>query len=162
MRLYAPLETLFVTSPFGMRNGSMHNGTDFRAAVNTPIYAPADGRVTSMYSSHRGGKQLIIEHTQLNKRTGYAHLNGYVKKIGETVKAGELIAYSGNTGVGTGPHLHFTVTDTVSNKKLDPMTVIEDNKKSYGQGNPKQLIIGLLLAISTLVILTIIYNRNND
>ncbi len=97
------------------------NAIDFAVKIGTPIYAARGGKVVALKESNTKGKfdksygkyanYIIIEHS--DKTLGkYYHLkqNGVVLNIGDIVKQGDLIAYSGNTGYTSGPHLHFTVT----------------------------------------------------
>ena len=97
-----------ISSRFGPRWGSMHYGLDIAVPIGTPIRAAADGRVT--WSGARGsyGNLVIIDHGQ-RVETRYAHNSRLAVKAGETVKRGQIIAYSGNTGRSTGPHLHFEI-----------------------------------------------------
>jgi murein DD-endopeptidase MepM/ murein hydrolase activator NlpD len=110
-----------VTSKFGNRNAPVngastnHNGVDIAAAVGTPIVAPLDGIISDINTHKTGGKQLIIKHVN-GYKTGYAHLSGYNVKVAEKVKQGQIIAFVGNTGVSTGAHLHFTVTNPLGIK----------------------------------------------
>jgi murein DD-endopeptidase MepM/ murein hydrolase activator NlpD len=125
-----PLKNIIITSPFGYRTHpvtgekrSFHNGVDLKAALNTGIYAPFDGVVKNIYINFAGGLQLIIEHTN-GYTTGYAHLNSTNNLIiGSQVKKGQLIGYTGSSGQVTGPHLHYTITDTLTNIKLDPQQI---------------------------------------
>ncbi len=97
----------------------MHYGTDFSIKRGSPVYATGDGVVRFTKSSFGGyGKQIEINHG-FGYRTKYAHLNEFVVKKGQKVKRGELIAYSGNTGKSTAPHLHYEVIK--DNKKVDPV-----------------------------------------
>lgn len=103
-----------ISSPFGWRvhpktgKKSFHNGIDIACPAGTPIIAPFDG-VVALTRSSSGGIQLILTH-EGGLRMGFAHLSGYADGIkpGVRAKAGQVIAYSGNTGRTTGPHLHFT------------------------------------------------------
>ncbi|MDP1706578.1 MAG: peptidoglycan DD-metalloendopeptidase family protein [bacterium] len=107
-----------------------HNGVDFRASVGTPILAALDGRIkntdnndigTSRWQKFQYGRYILIEHG--NGITSlYGHLSKTVVSPGQTVKTGDLIGYSGNTGYSTGPHLHFTFywTPSVQLKKISP------------------------------------------
>lgn len=116
-----------VTSPFGKRKAPVagastyHNGVDIGVPVGTEVVAPWDGTVLSVFSNEAGGRQMIITHTN-HYRTGYAHLSGYIATKGQKVKAGQPICRSGNTGRGTGAHLHFTLTDP-DGAKIDPQTM---------------------------------------
>lgn len=90
----------------GMRK--MHHGVDVALPVGTPLTAPADGIVAHKGSGASGGYTLIVEHAP-DLFTVYYHLQkpSHLSK-GQSVRQGEVIAYSGNTGrASTGPHLHF-------------------------------------------------------
>ncbi|RED95608.1 peptidoglycan DD-metalloendopeptidase family protein [Marinoscillum furvescens] len=96
-----------------------HNGVDFSLPQGTPIYATGDGTVKFTRSSYTGyGKQIEIDHG-FGYTTKYAHLSEFVVKRGQKVKRGELIAYSGNTGKSTAPHLHYEVK--IDGKPVDPV-----------------------------------------
>lgn len=102
-----------ITSPFGLRKHpvtglyKLHNGVDFGVPEGTPIIAPADGKVEVVNNSTTGGKQIVIRHNWFY--TGYAHLSQQLVSVGQQVKQGDIIGYTGSTGQVTGPHLHFTV-----------------------------------------------------
>lgn len=112
-----------ITSKFGARPHPVtkepvfHNGIDIAVSLNTQVIAPANGKVVNIYENAQGGKQLILEHSD-GIRTGYAHLSSYKVVRGQNIKAGQIVALTGNTGQSTGPHLHLTVT--VKGKKVDP------------------------------------------
>ncbi|WP_080056742.1 M23 family metallopeptidase [Spirosoma aerolatum] len=105
-----------ITSEFGNRinpinsQPEFHNGIDIASPEGTSILAPADGRVTSLYTNASGGKQLTIMHDN-GFVSGYAHLSKYAVKMSDKVYQGDLIGYVGSTGQVTGPHLHFTLKD---------------------------------------------------
>ena len=87
----------------------MHYGQDFSIPKGTPIFATADGRVSVLKSSFGGlGKYIYIDHGN-GYKTVYGHLDKFNVKRGQKVKRGELIAYSGNSGRSTAPHLHYEV-----------------------------------------------------
>lgn len=114
-----------ITSGFGQRiiGGvlSDHNGVDIAVVFGTTIKCPLDGVVATKNVHKTGGNQLILTHLN-GYKTGYAHLSKYADGLiqGKTVKKGDIIAYSGNTGKSTGPHLHFTVTNPLG-LKVDPL-----------------------------------------
>lgn len=124
-KLLYPIANPKITSAFGSRKHpvtgvvSFHNGIDLAAAVGTAVAAPADGLVHSIYSNTEGGNQMTIKHDN-GFTTGYAHLSRYAVKAGDRVKSSQLVAYTGNTGQTTGPHLHFTLKDESGNL-LDPV-----------------------------------------
>ena len=114
-----------VASGYGMRIDPflkvrrMHYGLDFSVKKGTPIYATADGKVVIIKSSFGGlGKHIYMYHGN-GYRTVYAHLNKFNVKKGQKVKRGELIAYSGNTGRSTSPHLHYEVHK--NGEKINPI-----------------------------------------
>jgi len=87
-----------------------HDGIDFLANVGSKIFATGDGVVK--HASRKGtyGRLLIIDH-EFGYETYYGHLSSFAKDIrpGTKVKRGQLVAYSGNTGLSSGPHLHYEV-----------------------------------------------------
>lgn len=92
-----------------------HNGIDFRAPIGIPIMAVEDGKVRVVGNNGRiqYGRYIVVEHDN-NLSSLYAHLSSQVVSNGETVKRGQIIGYSGNSGYAFGPHLHFTVYWTPS------------------------------------------------
>lgn len=99
----------------------MHWGMDFTAPVGTPVYATGDGKVTEVKGSKRSrvgfGLELKIDHGY-GYETLYGHLNAFNVKRGQLVKRGDVIAYVGNTGGSTAPHLHYEVHK--DGKKVNP------------------------------------------
>jgi len=84
-----------------------HHGIDYAGSIGTPIKAAYKGKVIFMGTKGGYGKTVIMRHPG-GYKTLYAHLNGFNNKVrGKSVKKGALIAYLGNTGRSTGPHLHF-------------------------------------------------------
>ncbi|MCV3439614.1 peptidoglycan DD-metalloendopeptidase family protein [Campylobacter lari] len=127
-----------ITGNFGWRHHPIlnkkefHPGIDLRAALNTPIYAPANGVVEyAAYSNNGYGYSVILIHN-FGFKTVYAHMmRKDVVKAGQFVKKGDLLGYTGNTGLSTGPHLHYEVR--FINKLLDPKIFIDLNRKNYEQ-----------------------------
>jgi len=95
-----------------------HDGMDFTGKIGTPIYATGDGVVKVARKERGYGKKIVIDHGY-GYTTVYAHLNGYNVKRRQKVKRGEIIGYLGNTGVSTGPHLHYEVRK--NNRPLNPI-----------------------------------------
>ena len=114
--LKSPLKYAHVTSKFGSRFHPVlkylkaHNGVDYGAAVGTPVWAVADGTVTAAGYSGGNGNKVCIRHAN-GWETCYLHLSRYGAGVrtGSRVSQKQVIAYSGNTGLSTGPHLHFAM-----------------------------------------------------
>ncbi|MBQ1090175.1 M23 family metallopeptidase [Streptomyces sp. B93] len=86
---------------------SVHTGIDFPVAYGTTVMAATDGTVRTEYNSAYGNMMIVTAMD--GTETWYCHLSSYQVLSGTTVKAGDAIAYSGNSGNSTGPHLHFEV-----------------------------------------------------
>lgn len=85
-----------------------HYGIDYRLPENTRILAATDGQVTRTFQNKFGGNVLEIKEAHQPYYQWYMHLNEFKVRAGDTVKAGDVVALSGNTGSQTtGPHLHF-------------------------------------------------------
>lgn len=103
-----------MASGYGMRMHpilkyrKMHNGMDFTAPRNTPIYATGDGEVIKASRASGFGKVVYIDHG-FGYVTKYGHMNKFNTKKGRKVKRGDIIGYVGNTGLSSGPHLHYEV-----------------------------------------------------
>ncbi len=96
-----------------------HFGMDFTASVGTEIYSTGDGVVSLVRSSKRGyGNEIIIDHG-FGYKTLYGHMSKFNVKEGQHVKRGEIIGFVGNTGLSTGPHLHYEVI--LNNQKVNPV-----------------------------------------
>ena len=113
-----------VTSHFGGRKSpggigsTNHKGTDFAAPMYTKIYAAKSGTVTRAANKYDGYGNCVIIYHGTGNYTLYGHLSSFAVKEGDTVTQGQLIAYSGNTGNSTGPHLHFGIQE--NNTWVDP------------------------------------------
>ena len=109
-----PLGYIYITSPYGTRWGSVHRGVDFRASVGSQVTAMADGIVAGTGDTDQTcagasfGKFVLIKYDNGLAST-YGHLSLIVASKGQKVKRGQLVAYSGNTGYSTGPHLHVSI-----------------------------------------------------
>lgn len=127
--LKTPVVGCPVSSPFNpkrfhpvLKRIRPHNGIDWACPTGTPVMAFADGIVTFAEWKGGNGNLLVIEHAH-GYTSLYAHLYGFgvgIKK-GVRVKQGQVVAMVGNTGISTGPHLHFAVK--YKDKYLDPATV---------------------------------------
>lgn len=97
----------------GVRTQGVHgyNGVDLAAPVGTPILAAADGEViVARGSGWNGGygQYVVIRHSN-GTQTLYAHASSVIVGVGQRVAQGQVVAYVGNTGKSTGPHLHFEI-----------------------------------------------------
>jgi len=109
-----PVEEGYVSSSFGYRTSpftdrkEFHKGLDIASKRGTPIIATADGVVS--FAGEKGllGNTIVVDHGY-GFVTRFGHAHKLLKKRGETVKRGEVIAYVGNTGRSTGPHVHYEV-----------------------------------------------------
>jgi murein DD-endopeptidase MepM/ murein hydrolase activator NlpD len=121
--LRTPLDTVRITSSFGMRHHPilgytrMHAGIDFGAPTGTPVYAAGDGVVERAGWAGGYGRWLQIKHAG-GLETGYGHLSRWAVKAGQHVHQGQVVAYVGSTGLSTGPHLHYEIM--VHGKKVNP------------------------------------------
>ncbi|WP_200259006.1 M23 family metallopeptidase [Streptomyces sp. HSG2] len=86
---------------------SVHSGIDFPVSYGTSVKAATDGTVRTQYNSAYGNMMVVTAKD--GTETWYCHLSSYQVPSGSSVKAGDQIAYSGNSGNSTGPHLHFEV-----------------------------------------------------
>lgn len=85
-----------------------HEGMDFSAPVGTPVYATAEGKVSTASWQGAYGNMVELDHGY-NYTTRYAHLSKINVRPGQTVHRGDMIGLVGNTGKSTGPHLHYEV-----------------------------------------------------
>ncbi|MFI9153895.1 peptidoglycan DD-metalloendopeptidase family protein [Streptomyces sp. NPDC053367] len=98
---------------------SLHTGIDFPVSYGTPVMAATDGTVRTQWNSAYGN--MLIVTAMDGTETWYCHLSSYQVPSGSTVKAGDQIAYSGNSGNSTGPHLHFEVRPG-GGSSIDPLS----------------------------------------
>ncbi len=116
-----PLDEIYVTQQFGVTNASArlyvsgsHNGTDFKAPLGTPVKSAGYGKVIGTGDTDAtcprasfGSWVLITYDNGLS--TIYGHLSVVKASVGQSVKTGDIVGYSGNTGYSTGPHLHVSM-----------------------------------------------------
>lgn len=121
-----------ITSSFGdvdpkYRDGLPHKGVDFGCPIGTPVRACFDGEVISVHRAEEGteknrraGNRVLIDSSDKTTRARYFHLSSFKCKVGQKVMEGDIIGVSGDTGVVSGPHLHFELRtlpeDTVAFK----------------------------------------------
>jgi len=117
-----------ITMVFGTReyvNGKVsgrHRGCDFRAKVGTPVKAPHNGKVIFARHLKAFGGTLVIDHGQ-GIQTLYFHLSKILAPVGTKVGRGQVIARTGNSGISSGPHLHWGMS--VHNVRVDPLQWVE-------------------------------------
>lgn len=134
----SPIEYHGITSRYGYRihptlgKREFHRGCDMKAAMNTPVYASADAIVEwSGYHKKSGfGRLVILEHAY-GFKSYYGHLNKTVVKSGSFVKKGTLIAYTGNTGMSNGPHLHYEIR--FIHRNVNPFLFIKWTQQNYDE-----------------------------
>ena len=107
-----------VTSGFGVRWGRMHEGIDIAVGEGTPVRAAAAGTVIYAGWMSGYGNLVAVDHGN-GLSTAYAHNSSLAVSVGQSVAAGEIVSYSGNTGNSTGPHVHFEVR--VNGSAVDPL-----------------------------------------
>jgi murein DD-endopeptidase MepM/ murein hydrolase activator NlpD len=123
--LKSPLKFTRITSGYGTRvhpilgYSRVHTGVDFGAPTGTPVWAPADGTV--LFAGRKGGYGNLVMLRHANGyQTLYGHLSSIKVKAGARVQQKAVIAAVGNTGLSTGPHLHYGMT--LHGKPVSPMT----------------------------------------
>lgn len=113
-----------ITSPFGTRKSPFGYGTEFHPGIDisvpqgTPVKAAGKGVVTYAGWLSGYGKAVIINHGY-GIQSVYGHNSQILVEVGQSVKRGDIIAKSGNTGRSTGPHVHFEIR--VNGNPVDPM-----------------------------------------
>jgi murein DD-endopeptidase MepM/ murein hydrolase activator NlpD len=115
-------------SGFGMRRHPilgytrMHSGVDWSDDTGAPIFAAGNGTVIHADWSSGYGRRIEIQHLN-GYVTTYSHLSGFARGIqeGQKVRQGQIIGYVGNTGLSTGPHLHYEVA--INGNYVDPMRI---------------------------------------
>jgi murein DD-endopeptidase MepM/ murein hydrolase activator NlpD len=126
-----------ITSAFGNRIHPIykvslfHSGIDFSASEGTRVQSTGDGVVAYSGYDKGYGQKITINHG-FGYKTIYAHLSKSLVRQGQKIKRGEIIALSGNTGISTGPHLHYEVQK--DNVKVNPTAYFFD------ESNPDKFI----------------------
>lgn len=117
-----------IVSPYKVRKGHKHQGTDLGVGYGNPIYAAFDGIVrVALPPRQTGGygNVVVLRHPN-GLETYYGHMTHYVVETDDLVKAGEIIGYCGSTGRSTGPHLHFETR--YMGQSFDPERVFDFEK----------------------------------
>lgn len=128
-RWVMPIQNAQLTSPYGYRSHPVvgevifHAGVDLAAPLRTPIVAARGGTVVKAdYQKDGAGYYVVIDHLDGYKST-YMHMNRYKVEVGQVVFAGQVIGECGQTGVATGPHLHFEISK--DDKVVNPSDYID-------------------------------------
>lgn len=128
-----PTKSNRLTSPYGYRARfkRMHKGVDIGIRMNDTIYAAFDGKVRLTNFEAKGyGNYVILRHPN-GLETVYGHLNRFLVKPNQTVRAGQPIALGGSTGRSTGPHLHFETR--YMGYAINPQAIVDiANKRTQG------------------------------
>lgn len=125
-----PIQAAYNSSSYGWRpdpftgQKAYHHGLDFSAESGTTIYAAADGIVAQAERVPDYGNIVRVDHG-FGLDTRYAHLSGFLVKVGDRVSKGQPIALVGSTGRSTGPHLHYEVR--LNGVPLDPRKYLQNN-----------------------------------
>jgi murein DD-endopeptidase MepM/ murein hydrolase activator NlpD len=116
------------SSGFGKRTAptkgasTYHKGIDWSVPTGTAVYASCGGTVAKAGWGSGYGYVVYINHED-GRQTRYGHLSKVLVKVGQTVKQGEKIALSGNTGITTGPHLHFEIL--INGTQVNPLKYLQ-------------------------------------
>ena len=125
-RAVFPISGARLTSSFGPRWGTTHNGLDVAAPMMTPEYAAADGVVIQAGPASGFGLAVYVQHDN-GDVTVYGHMEQVLVEAGQVVRAGDTIALVGNRGQSTGPHLHFEVRSGGANgTPINPITWLSE------------------------------------
>lgn len=136
---YSRISSPFTTKRFHpvLKIYRAHLGIDYAASIGTPVRAAGNGKVVFAGDKGGYGKAIEVSHDGSYK-TLYAHLNGFSKSLrrGQNIKQGQVIGYVGNTGLSSGPHLHFGLYR--NNNAINPATVVKIAKNSLGGKDLKE------------------------
>ncbi len=128
----AALTTGRVTSCYGPRWGTVHQGVDIAAPIGTPVHAPEGGVVLQAGPASGFGQAVYVQHGD-GTITLYGHVDRFLVSAGDVVSAGQQIATVGNKGQSTGPHLHFEVHEGgLYASRVNPMPWLQAHGISLG------------------------------
>lgn len=116
-----------VTSRFGPRRGSFHDGLDISAPLGTPILAAASGEVIYSGALRGYGNIVILRHRD-GYATVYAHNQKNLVREGERIRRGQVVARVGQTGRASGPHLHFEIRK--DNLARNPLRYLPEDRRT--------------------------------
>lgn len=155
MLMKTPVDGARISSRFGRRfhpvlgYNRMHKGIDFAVPTGTPVMAAGSGAVTFAGYTRGFGNLVVVTHTN-GYSTAYGHLSRFAAgvKKGARVRQGQLVAYSGSTGMSTGPHLHYEVR--VNGSQVNPTNLKMANGRSL-TGQERRAYLTERSRIDTLV-----------
>lgn len=141
--LRAPINFKYVSSNFTnarfhpvQKRWKAHRGTDYVAAVGTPVMAAGDGKVVKSGYDRFNGHHVFVQHGE-TYTTKYLHFKSRAVRVGETVRQGQTIGYLGSTGMVTGAHLHyeFLVDGVHRNPRTvelpNPLPIAEEERAAF-------------------------------
>ena len=99
-----------------------HSGVDFKGDIGSPAHAPEAGRIVYAENMFLTGNTMVIDHG-CGITSTFLHLNKFLKKPGDIVQQGEVVAEIGKTGLATGPHLHWNLN--WGSTRLDALLVVK-------------------------------------
>ena len=121
-----------LTSKYGMRRGRKHDGIDISAPKGTPVKAAGSGEVVFSSRLRGYGNLILVKHAG-DYFTVYAHNSRNLKKKGQKVKKGDVIARVGTTGRASGPHVHFEVRK--GSRARNPLFFLPKTKSRIAKGD---------------------------
>ena len=148
-----PVDGARISSTFGRRfhpvlgYTRMHKGIDFAVPTGTPVMAAGGGSVSFAGYAGEYGNFVVITHAN-GYSTAYGHLSRFAVKTGSRVHQGQVVAYSGATGLVTGPHLHYEIR--VNNSQVNPAAVKVAAGRAL-EGEERQAFLAERARIDTLV-----------
>lgn len=157
-----PVENGIITSgvglrvdPFGSGKLVFHHGIDIAVPVGTPVHAIRKGRVVFAGVRSGYGSTVIVEHAN-GDRTLYGHNSLVRVSLGELVESGTIVAFSGNTGRSTGPHVHFeqlpsgrpAIEPVEAEEKNIPQLVDNDDQRGMFEQRMKESVNSVLRTIN--------------
>ena len=142
----SPVGNAPITSGFGARRApvrgasTFHDGIDYGVGIGTNVKAPIAGTISRVFRSTNGGGN-VVELTSISDAgkkvvQSFLHLDRALVKVGDQVKQGDAIAKSGDTGIGTGAHLHWRVH--IDGKKIDPKQFLKMGVNILGGDKSQQ------------------------
>jgi len=152
-----------ITSKFGIRvnpitkKKEFHKGSDMKAKLNTPVYATANGIVEwAGFHKRSGFGNLIILAHAYGFKSYFGHLKKIVIKSGKFVKKGDLIGYTGSSGMSSGPHLHYEIR--FLQRPLNPFWFIKWTQQNYNQIFEKEKKVSWQSIISAMTQVQLVKN----